>query len=242
MSQKLTSIILMVVAVLLEATYAPAQTRVEDISTGDIRSLIAQAAAGKADPGSIIAGIALGKDRDISTLREVLRGQKILSPDAARTVADTAKPVFRPMPEHRIVIKALEEIGSAATYNVVFDAALAHEDLQVRGLCLASLASVFHARAKTGRITPEKNLIYLYFSRASDTLTIDELGMRVGDIARLGIKHWTARGGSRPVPASLALGASPRTDGQSPYWERWWASRSAKIKWDWARGLFVLPN
>jgi hypothetical protein len=242
MSQKLASIIIAIAAVLLGTAYAMAQTRAGDISTGEIRSLIAQAAAGTVDPGSVITGIALGKDRDISILREVLRGQKILSPDAARAAVDTAKPAFRPMKEHRIVIKALEEIGSAAAYNVVLDAALAHEDLQVRGLCLSSLASAFHVRAKAGRITPEKNLIYLYFSRASDTLMIEELGMRVGDIARLGIKNWTAKGGSRPVPASLVLGVPPRTDGQAPYWERWWASRSAKIKWDNTNGLFVLPN
>lgn len=242
MSQRFASIILVIAGVLCGNTHAPAQVSSGDISAGDIRSLISQAATGKADPRSVISGIALGKDRDITVLGEILRGQKILSTDAGRAAADTAKTVFRPMPEHRIVIKALEEIGSMASYSLVLDAAFAHEDPQVRGLCLSSLASVFPARAKAGRITPDKSLIYLYLSRASDTLMIDELGMRVGDIARRGIKNWTARGGSRPVPASLVMGGSPRTDGQPPYWERWWASRSARIRWDNASGLFVLPN
>jgi hypothetical protein len=218
---------------------ASAQSVPDNPTSSELKELLGKASKGTVDPREVIDALSKPDGRFVPTMRELLFSQRMNPGSTVSADEGSTRPSYVPMPAHRILIKALENVGSSDCYMCVYDAVTKHPDPQIRGLCLNSLANSFQPKATTGFIKPDKQLIYLLLHQASDTLAIDELGKRVGDIAREGLKNWTAKGGSRPVPATLRINADNKS--ASTYLEHWWSRRSSRIAWDPIAGLFVLP-
>lgn len=219
------------------AQVLPDQTTKEDIS-----SLLDSAAAGSIDPQELIAILSKRGDANVPMLKALLLAERSVPGGAMRSGVISPRQAFKPMPAHRVLLRALENVGNAEAFACVYNAATTHADLQIRGCCFGSLAQAFQAKAGTGGIQPDKQLLHLFLSSSGDTLIVSDLGKRVGELAREGYREWTARGGAIPVPAVMRPSESKESGSLRPYWEHWWATRASKITWDPATALFVTPR
>jgi len=212
----------------------------ENPTDSDLKSLLAQASKGIVDPNGVVALLSKSDGRFVVSMRELLFQMRSDADSVLTVSGESGRPSHVPWPAHRILIAALEAVGSLDCYTCVYDAVVKHPDPEIRGLFLNSLANAFQPKAKAGHFIPDKQLIRLFVDQAGDTTSVHDLGKRVGDVAREGMRNWTAKGGSRPITVTLR----PRSDTKSTssFVEHWWSRRSPNIRWDPVAGLFVLPH
>ncbi len=211
-------------------------------TTADLEAVLLKTSAGILDANQVIELLSRPNACHVASLRELLFVQQSIPYSPPSQTRREAGALHNPVPAYRVLVKVLENIGSMDCFSCLYDAARIHPERHIRGFCLNSLATTFQSRAKAGTILPDLGLLYLFISQASDTLMVMGMPKRVGEIAREGLRNWTARGGSRPIPASLRLTGLGGSTESRPYWEYWWSKRSSKIKWDPESGLFIMPR
>jgi hypothetical protein len=242
MSHSAILLTLLSMPILFTRESTTAQVLPPDPSTAEIGTFLAQASTGAIDPSQLIETLSSPGVCHITSLRELLFLQRATSDATPLQTGASASPRYNPTPAYQVLVKVLENIGSAECYSCLYDAAASNLDGQIRGFCLNSLATRFQSRAKNGTVQPDTRLLYLFLTQASDTLMIMGLMKRVGEIARDGLRNWTAKGGSRPITATLRAAKVSPPAGSRPYWEHWWATRSLKIVWDAELGVFIMPR
>ena len=79
---------------------------------------------------------------------------------------------------------------------------------------------------------PKKEILRALYASASDTAMSVNMGMRIGEIAREGIRNWTGRDpGTLPLDGNTVMEGGKKTD-MAAYHEKYWQKIAGKLKWD----------
>lgn len=213
-----------------------------ELSRSSALALLDSASAGAVDGQKLIDALSKHDASSVALLRSLLGDQGAQNKSRSSIAPTSPRRDFTPMGAERIILRSLERIGSAEAFAVVYDAAQNHQDAAVRANCFGSIATGFQEKASVGGIQPEKQLLFLFLSMSADTIVASDYGKPVGELAHMGFREWTVKGGLIPITAAVRDLRREVVTGQRPYWQRWWDTHSPKIKWDPVEARFRTPR
>jgi hypothetical protein len=165
------------------------------------------------------------------------------TPDFKVAVLDSNKKVIDSVdaltPNRAYGVMALDLIGTSAVYQILGEVAQSDTSNEVRGAALRALAMNYHHRAEQNSLAPDKKIIYMFLKNMDDTANVKGYAMKIGDIARGGLRNWTGVDYGDILPDSLRVKDEGRLGMSLPqYREKWWQNNSGKMKWNKSTGHF----
>lgn len=142
-------------------------------------------------------------------------------------------------PDKRLGLMALDLIGTPEAYQVIATAAQSDSNVELKALALRSLALNYYHKAKEDSLTPDPAVVGILIDNMDDTSYVNQLGCRVGQIARDGLKRWTGVDYGE-IPSSKVRDNEEKRIGMSlsQYHDNWWKQNSSKMKWNGKKARF----
>lgn len=210
-------------------------------SAMELTRILCETTAGQHDPFVVLPKIALLGDKVVPGLRVFLFNTplvKIAELDSTGQVKDS---VVAPTPNRVYGVMALDLIGTPAAYKVLADVVQSDTNTEVRGAALRAFAMNYYYRIEQDSLTPDKEVVHMLMRNMEDTTYVEGCAMKIGQIARLGLKNWTGTDYGEILPDSLRA-KDEKSFGMSlpQYREQLWQNESGKMKWNKDTGHFEL--
>lgn len=198
---------------------AQSQNAVPDISLSnkptesEIGTLFYRVSAGELDIFNVLPAVVAKKDKAIPALEALL-----FSPQ------DTIKKEY--------VLLALDGISGKKAVNLIIRSAQSETDVEVRGKALSLLGRSQYGRAKEDTLVPNKEILNVLYAEMEDTAMSENAGMRLSDIARDGIRNWTARDPGEMPKNDPQISQGGNKPDMAARHENYWQKIAAKLQWD----------
>ncbi len=211
-------------------------------SARELTQLFTETTQGLHDPFVAVNRVASKGNKAVPGLRDFLFNTPVLMVAAAGR--DGALDSVAAQPNRVYGVMALDLIGTPAAYQVLSDVALSDTDSEVRGQALKTLAVSFYYKAAEDSLsTPDVQVVHLLLRNTEDTTYVHGFAMRIGDIARKGLKNWTGTDYGDIPSDSLRVKEEQRLGMTiQQYREQWWQNNSGKLKWNKKKGYFEIKQ
>jgi len=201
-------------------------------SVKELTQLFTETTQGLHDPFAAVNLVAAKGNKAVPGLRDFLFNPPVLKTTGV-TPEGTLDTVDAPPPNRVYAVMALELIGTSAAYQVLSDVAQSETDGEVRGEALKTLAMSFYYKAAEDSLsTPDVQVVHLLLRNTEDTTYVHGFAMRIGDIARKGLKNWTGIDYGDIPTDSVRTDEEKRLGMTIPqYREQWCQQNSGNLKW-----------
>ncbi len=222
----------------------------------EIAHVFIQTAHGECDPFLVIPVIAKRGDKILPALNDVLfsdPGDSLWQVKADSTES-TVDSLVQDTMGYRYGVSyaemALEAIGTDKAYDILFDAATRHSDLNVRGRALDVFARIYYQKVLDEKLVPDIKIAQLLALDADDTTHIGYMEKSIAYIAFEGVKNWLGLdwGDAQAPPLATyvaaadtsALGPAGRQGNESvaKSHTQWWEDNKTLLKWNKDTGHF----
>lgn len=204
----------------------------------ELTQLFTETTEGIHDPFVVLRQISAMGDTVVPSLTTFL----LATPTLKVTTVDLngkTDTVSAPPPNRVYGVMALDLIGTPLAYQTLAIVAQSDSDAEVRGTALKTFATSYYFRTQRDSTLPDKETIHLLLRNADDTTYVNECGMRIGEIARTGLKNWTGVDYGDIPPDSVKIKTEKKLGkSMAQYREEWWQQHSVNLKWDKAKGIF----
>jgi hypothetical protein len=205
----------------------------------ELTRLFSEMTAGQHDPFQVLPKIASFGNKVVPTLRSFIFETptlKVAVLDSNGMVVDSAA---APTPNRVYGVMALDLIGTPDAYQVLADVAQSDTNNEVRGTALNAFAVGCYYKVQQESLVPDKQFVHLLLKNMENTAYVTGCAMKMGDIARQGLKNWTGVDYGEILPDSLRAQDEKRLGMSLPqYREKWWQNNSGKMKWNKDTGHF----
>ena len=210
-------------------------------SAQELTELFSETTAGKHDPFQVLPKVASLGNKVVPALQTFLFNTPVVKVAVFDSTGRVIDSVNAPPPNRVYGVMALDLIGTPAAYQILADVAQSDTNTDVRGMALRSMAMGYYYKTLQDSLSPDKEVVHLMLRYMDDTTGVKECSLRVGDIARQGLKNWTGVNYGEILPDSLRAKDENRFGmTMARYHERRWQQESGKMKWNKDKGHFEL--
>jgi len=228
-----------------QSALAPVDTTIKlsaSPSAMELTKLFTETAQGLHDPFIAVNLVATKGNKAVPGLRGFLSNTPMLR--NAVTMSDgTVDSVAVPL--NRVYgVMALDLIGTPEAYKVLSEVAQNDTNPDVRGEALKFFAMSFYYKTTRDSLSsPDNQVVHLLLRSSDDTVHVGRFAMRIGDIARQGLKNWTGIDYGDVPPDSIKAREEQRLGMTiQQYREQWWQQNSGKMTWNKATGHFEIKK
>ncbi len=212
-------------------------------SVVDLTRLFTETTVGQHDPFQVLPSVASLGDKVVPQLRGFLFETPVIKFPVLDSTGAVVDSVIAPPPNRIYGALALDLIGTPAAYQVLTTAARTDTNCEVRASALKSFATNNYYRVMEGSLLPDNEVLHLLLGAMDDTTYVKGCFMKMGDIARQGLKNWTGVDYGEVLPDSLRVN-DEKTFGMAlaQYREQWWQKNSVGVQWNKDTRCFDLPK
>ena len=202
-------------------------------SVVELTRLFSETTSGKHDPFQVLPKVAAFGNKIVPALRTFLFNTPVLKVAVFDSTGKVVDSVNETSPKRVYGVMALDLIGTPAAYQVLADVVQSDTDYEVRGAALRSFAMGCYYRVEEDSLSPDKNVVHLLLQNMDDTTYVADCGMKMGEIARQGLRNWTGLDYGEILPDSLKF-KDEKAFGMTllQHREQQWQRDSGKMKWN----------
>lgn len=138
-----------------------------------------------------------------------------------------------PVPNKIYAVLVLDAILSNKAFNVLMRIADSNFEEEIKAEVIKSLAFNYYYKFKYGNenLTPRKEVLRVLIEAIDDTTYNERMQMKIGHLARQGIKNWTGIDFGDLTLSNSRINA---------YHNRWWQYNKDRLTWNSEKKLFKI--
>jgi hypothetical protein len=137
-------------------------------------------------------------------------------------------------PNRILVALALEKIGSMKAFDVLIEAAMTHNNVEVRAVALNIINTSYNAKVKSEILKPKKVVVDALLRNSDDSTFIGYLQKPVCQIAQEGLMIWLGLDFGDPIfqDECVKAGKDQKKTSATEYSRLWWKENGTKLNWN----------
>ncbi len=201
-------------------------------STDELARAFESSLNGIRSPIEVVQAIISKGEVCVEPLIDILRSE---STQVIAVYEDSVERQVRgPLANRVLAVSALGGICSPKSISALFEFAVSHTDIEVRGASLNVLANSYYYTARDGLLTPDPEVLHVLLKNLDDPTLVPSIQRAVSDISGDGLRRWL---GDQQCPSpsptpSIVFGKDKQTITTRQYRELWWNERRTKFTWD----------
>ncbi len=212
-------------------------------SSQELTILFSETTQGQHDPILVLRQVAAHGDGVVPALGTFISNTPVVKIPVTDSSTGAVDSVNIPPPNRVYGVMALDLIGTPSAYQALTGVAQTDTDADVRGEALKSLAISLYRRTIADSLSPDEQIVHIFLRDMDDTTFVETSSMRIGDIAREGLKNWMGVDFGEMLTDSLRVREEARLGMTLPqYREQWWQQNSANMVWNASSGHFEIKQ